>query len=161
MSKLTIATLLATLVVAAVSSSAAAPAACPRFEVTLVRPKASSDTRPVRSNGGVVHVDRAPIVSIDDITEAKFGDPDDLNGAGESMQIKILPGPAERLEQITADPKGVQLAVVLNDTALLNVFFSGGYGIGRDGMQIHTDDPGRIKDLPAVLNRCSAAIAMK
>lgn len=142
----------------AAGSATAAPAACPRFEAALIRDKASSDTRPVRSNGRIVQVDRTPIFDIDDVTEAKLGDPDDL-GAADSLQIKLRPEPAALLEQITADPKGVWLAVVLDNETLLNVLFSGGYGIGKDGLQIHTEDPRRVRGLPAVINRCSAAIA--
>jgi preprotein translocase subunit SecD len=147
------------LALADMAPARAASAPCPRFEIALVRTNASAETRPVHWNGRTIHVDQTPIIAMDDITEAKLGDPDSLQA--EALQLKFRPDAAARLEHITADPKGVRVATVLDDVALLNVFFSGGYGVGPQGMQISPGDPDTVKGLPETINRCSAAIAAR
>ena len=143
-------------VLGAATAVEAAPA-CPTVEIALVRAKASPETRPVRWKAQTIQVDRTPIITLDDIVDARWGDSDSLQA--EDLQLKFRDEPAERLFAATSDPKGVRLAVILNGRVELNTYFSGGYGIGREGLQLSPGEPEAFKDLPETIARCSKGMA--
>jgi hypothetical protein len=53
----------------------------------------------------------------------------------------------------------VPLAFVVDDQALMNVFFEGGYGVGLDGLQLSLSNLEAAAGIADAINRCSTAVA--
>jgi hypothetical protein len=65
------------------------------------------------------------------------------------------------MERITARPN-FPLAFVVDNDAIVSVVLTGGFGIGRDGLQVSVDrNEERIKRIYDTLSRCVAARAAK
>jgi hypothetical protein len=113
-------------------SSAVAIASCPRVDLTLVEPNASSETRPVKLGEQTILVRRNAITTTSDISE--------INVAGDDVDafisIKYKPEAAARLLNATTDHDGLRLAFVVDDDVWLAFTWQGPYGIGPDGTQL-------------------------
>ncbi len=113
-------------------SSAVATPSCPRVDLTLVEPSASSETRLVKLGEQTISVRRTAITTTSDITEIKFAGDD----ADTFISIKYTPQAAARLLDATTDHDGVKLAFVVDDDVWLAFAWQGPYGIGPDGTQL-------------------------
>ena len=125
----------------------AASARCPRAEVVEVMPKASAQTRPVAYRNGTIHVSRAPLATLADVVKVDFD-------ASRAIVLTFRPEVGERMERITTQP-GFPMAFVVDDDAVLSVVLEGGFGIGKNGLQISLDsDEERLKEISDSLSRC-------
>jgi hypothetical protein len=128
----------------------AASAGCPRAEVVEVMPKASTDTRPVNYQNGTIQVSRTPISTLKDIVSVGYNEP-------MAIQLAFTPEVGERMEQTTARPN-FPMAFVVDNDVVLSVVLQGGFGIGKDGLQITVDrNEERIRKVYDALRRCVAA----
>jgi hypothetical protein len=119
-------------VLAETLSLATATPSCPRMELTLVEPGASSDTRVAKLGTGVLHVRRDAITTTADISEIKVaGDDFDM-----SIQFEYKPDAAHRLLDATTDHDGLKLAFVVDDDVWLAFTWQGPHGIGPGGTQL-------------------------
>lgn len=131
------------------STARAASARCPRVEVVEVMPAASAETRPVAYRNGTIHVSRAPLAALADIVKVDFVAP-------RAILLAFRPEVGERMERITARPD-FPMAFVVDDDAVLSVVLEGGFGIGRNGLQISLDsNETRLKEIFDSLTRCGA-----
>jgi hypothetical protein len=129
---------------------------CPRAEVVEVMPKASAETRPVAYNSGTIHVSRTPLATLNDVVTIGFD-----KDAPWAIGLAFTPDVGERMERITARPN-FPLAFVVDNDAIVSVVLTGGFGIGRDGLQVSVDrNEERIKRIYDTLSRCVAARAAK
>ena len=127
----------------------AASASCPRAEVVEVMPKASAETRPVKYQNGTIHVSRTPLSTLADVVAIEFNPP-------RAIALAFTPAVGQRMERITARPN-FPMAFVVDDDAVLSVVLQGGFGIGKDGLQVSVDrNEERIKRIYDTLNRCIA-----
>lgn len=130
--------------------SAAAPQ-CPRAEVVEVMPKASAQTRPVSYQKRTIHVSRTPLSTLKDVVSIQFNGP-------EAIGLTFRPDVGERMERITGSRPNFPMAFVVDDDAVISVVLEGGFGIGKQGLQISVDrDFTRIKHLYDTLSRCVGA----
>jgi hypothetical protein len=113
-------------------SPTAATSSCPRVDVTLVEPSASSDARPVKLGQSTLFVRRNAITTTSDIAEMKLAGDD----ADTLIQIKYTDGAAARLLEATTDHDGLKLAFVVDDDVWLAFTWRGSHGIGLDGTQV-------------------------
>ena len=126
-------------------------AQCPRAEVVEVMPKASAETRPVAYRNGTIHVSRAPLSTMNDVVAVAFNPP-------QAIGLTFTPEVGERMERITGSRPNFPLAFVVDNDAVLSVVLEGGFGIGKDGLQISVDGNfDRIKMIYDTLSRCVAA----
>lgn len=126
------------------------PAAeCPRAEVVEVMPNATAETRAVAYRGGTIHVSTAPLATLKDIVKVGFNEP---GGIVLSFVAKV----GERMERITARPD-FPMAFVLDSDALVSVVLTGGFGIGKQGLQVSLDNEARARNVAATLSRCVAS----
>jgi len=131
-------------------ASHAAAASCPGVEFVRVEPRASADTRPVRFRGNrAIQVARVPIATAADLAKVEVVG-GDINPA---ILITLKPEAAARLERTTSEPN-FPLAVVLGDEALLSVVIEGGYGIGKDGVQVALGELERTGAVAAAIQGC-------
>jgi hypothetical protein len=129
----------------------ATSAQCPRAEVVEVMPKASAETRPVASRNGTIHVSRAPLSTLNDLVAVNFNPP----GA---IGLTFTPEVGERMERITGSRPNFPMAFVVDNDAVLSVVLEGGFGIGKEGLQISVDSNfDRIERIYDALSRCVAA----
>jgi Family of unknown function (DUF6152) len=105
---------------------------CPKVEVTLVEPSASSDARPVKLGTSTVFVRRKAITTTSDISEMKLAGDD----ADTLIQIKYTEPAAARLLDATTDHDGLKLAFVVDDDVWLAFTWRGSHGIEPDGTQV-------------------------
>lgn len=120
------------LVLAQTASPLAAKPSCPRVDLTVVEPGASSETRPVKQGERTIFVRRSAITTTTDISEIGVAG-DDLDT---SIRIKYKPDAAARLLDATTDHDGLKLAFVVDDDVWLAFTWQGPYGIGPDGTQL-------------------------
>jgi len=113
-------------------SPAAADASCPRVDITLVEPSASSETRAVKLGQGTLFVRRNAMATTRDISEIKVAGDD----ADTLIQIRYTEAAAARLHDATTDHDGLKLAFVVDDDVWLAFTWRGPYGIEPDGTQI-------------------------
>lgn len=140
------ATLLATastvaLGLAVACSEAAAQPACPRVDLTLVEPSASSETRPVKLGEQTIFVRRSAITTTSDISEINVAGDD----ADTLIRIKYNPDAAARLLDATTNHDGLRMAFVVDDDVWLAFTWQGPYGIGPDGTQLSLQDFGVVR----------------
>ena len=109
-----------------------AEVSCPRVDVTVVEPSASSETRPVKLGEMTMFVQRTAITTTSDISEIKVAG-DDIDTF---ISIKYKPEAAARLLAATTDHDGLKLAFVVDDDVWLAFTWRGPYGIGPEGTQI-------------------------
>jgi hypothetical protein len=129
-------------------------AQCPRAEVVEVMPMASSDTRPVSYRNRTIHVNRVPLTRLEDVVKIGFDAP-------WAIQLTFTTEVGERMERITARPD-FPMAFVVDNEAVLSVVLEGGFGIGKDGLQISVDtNEERIKRIYDALSRCVGARTAK
>lgn len=117
---------------AAVFSDAAAQPSCPRVDLTLVEPRASPETRPVRLGDRTIFVRRRAITTTGDISEIKVAG-DDVDTL---IRIKYNAAAAARLLDATTNHDGLRMAFVVDDDVWLAFTWQGPYGIGPDGTQL-------------------------
>ena len=113
-------------------SPGVATTSCPRVDLTVVEPEASSETRTVKVGERTVFVRRAAIVTTSDISEIKVAGDD----ADTSVQVKYKPDAAARVLAATTNHDGLKLAFVVDDDVWLSFTWHGPYGIGPDGTQL-------------------------
>lgn len=144
------------MIVAVVMSAAPTVSAqCPRVEVVEVMPKASAETRPVTYQKGTIHVSRAPLSTLNDVVAVDFNPP-------EAIGLTFTPEVGERMERITGSRPNFPMAFVVDKDAVLSVVLEGGFGIGKDGLQISVDTNfDRLKKIYDTLSRCVAARSRK
>ena len=105
---------------------------CPRVEVTLVEPSASSETRPVKLGQSTLFVRRNAITTTSDISEINVeGDDADV-----LIHINYAEAAAARLLEATTGHDGLKLAFVVADDVWLAFTWQGPYGIGPEGTQV-------------------------
>jgi preprotein translocase subunit SecD len=105
----------------------------------IVEPKASPETRPVKTGGGHrAFVSRTPITATHDITDIKLaGDAYDTQ-----VQLKFTPAAARRLHDATTNQSGLHIAFVVDDVAMSAVTWTGPYGMDADlGVQLSLGKP--------------------
>jgi hypothetical protein len=111
---------------------AVAQASCPRVDLTLVEPSASSETRAVKLGEQTIFVRQRAVTTTSDISEIKV--------AGDDFEtlilIKYKPAAAARLLDATTNHDGLKMAFVVDDAVLLAFTWQGPYGIGPDGTQL-------------------------
>jgi Family of unknown function (DUF6152) len=107
-------------------------ASCPRVDLTVVEPSASSEARAVKLGQHTIFVQRAAITTTSDISEIKVAG-DDFDTL---VRIKYKPDAAARLLDATTDHDGLKLAFVVDDDVWLFFTWQGPYGIGSDGTQL-------------------------
>jgi len=105
---------------------------CPRVDLTLVEPSASSETRAVKLGEHTLFVRRAAITTTSDISDIKVAGDD----ADTSIQVKYKPDAAARLLDATTGHDGLKLAFVVDDDVWLSFTWQGPYGIGPAGTQL-------------------------
>ena len=133
-------------------ASAAVAAQCPRAEVVEVMPRASAETRPVSYRNRTIHVSRVPLATLEDVVKVGFDAP-------WAIQLTFTTQVGERMERITARPD-FPLAFVVDDEAVVSVVLEGGFGIGKDGLQVSVDrDEARTKRIYDALSRCAGVRA--
>lgn len=126
-------------------------AQCPRAEVVEVMPTVSPETRPVVYGNGTIHVSRAPLATLNDVVKVGF-DADTPWAIG----LTFTPEVGERMERITSRPN-FPMAFVLDNDAIISVVLTGGFGIGKGGLQVSVDrNEERIKKIYDTLSRCIA-----
>jgi Family of unknown function (DUF6152) len=113
-------------------SPKAVTSTCPRVDMTLVEPSASSDTRPVKLGTSTVFVRRNAITTTSDISGLKLAGDD----ADTLIQIKYTERAAARLHEATTDHDGLKLAFVVDDDVWLAFTWRGSHGIEPDGTQV-------------------------
>jgi hypothetical protein len=116
----------------AASIEAVTQPSCPRVDLTLVEPSASSETRPVKLGDETIFVRRSAITTTSDISEIKVTG-DDFETL---ILIKYKPAAAARLLDATTNHDGLKMAFVVDDAVLLAFTWQGPYGIGPDGTQL-------------------------
>lgn len=126
----------AVLWLAAAGSGAAAQSSCPRVEMTLVEPSASSETRPVKDADETIFVRRSAITTTSDISEIEIARDDAGDDADVLILIKYTPDAAARLFDATTDRDGQRMALVVDDEVWLAFMWRGPYGIGPSGTQL-------------------------
>ena len=132
----------------------AASARCPRAEVVEVMPKASAETRPVAYGNGTIHVSRVPLSTLSDVVEIQFAPP-------WAIGLTFTPDVGERMQRMTARPN-FPMAFVVDNDVMLSVVLEGGFGIGKDGLQITAGrNQERVKNLYDTLSRCVAQRSAK
>jgi preprotein translocase subunit SecD len=104
---------------------------CAHAEHVLVRSSPSPDTRPIKLDGGTIHVDRIPIATSSDLIEVS-ADPGDKS----TVRLKYNAAAAERLTQATTNNAGARLAFLLDDEVLLLVTWQGEFGFAASGVQL-------------------------
>jgi len=116
-----------------VCGPAAAAPACPNAGWTIVEPKASPETRPVKAGPRTIFVRRSQITATADLTEIKLaGDAYDT-----LVQMRFTPEAAKRLHDATANRDGLHIAFVVDDLAMSAVTWTGPYGMDAEyGAQI-------------------------
>ena len=125
---------------------------CPRAEVVEVMAKASAETRPVTYQNGTIHVSRAPLATLNDVVKLTYD-----KETPWAIGLTFTPDVGERMERTTARPN-FPMAFVVDNEAILSVVLTGGFGIGKAGLQVSVDrNEGRIKTLYDRLSRCVAA----
>jgi hypothetical protein len=143
---------------AAIADEVAAQRACPRVDLTLVRPSASAETRPVKNGDHTIFVLRNAITTIADIFE--------INVAGDDVDTLILikynAAAAARLLEATTDRDGQRMALVVDDDVVLAFTWEGPYGIGPDGTQLSLQDYGlaRAQRLVEAIRSCAGPRAL-
>lgn len=105
---------------------------CPRVDLTLVEPSASSATRAVKLGEHTLFVRRAAITTTSDISEIKVAGDD----ADTTIQVKYKPDAAARLLHATTGHDSLKLAFVVDDDVWLSFTWQGPYGIGPAGTQL-------------------------
>ena len=105
---------------------------CPRVDLTLVEPSASSETRPVKLGDEAIFVRRSAITTTSDISEIKVAGDDVLR----SIQIKYNPTAAARLLDATTNRDGQRMAFVVDDDVWLAFTWEGPYGTGGTQLTI-------------------------
>jgi len=131
-----------------VATPTAGAAQCPRAEVVEVMPKASAQTRPVKYRNGTIHVSRTPLSTLKDVVSVVFNGP-------EAIGLTFTTDVGERMERITGSRPNFPMAFVVDDDAVISVVLEGGFGIGKQGLQISVDSNfERIKRLYDTLSRC-------
>jgi hypothetical protein len=139
------------LVLTAISDEAAAAPPCPRVDLTLVEPSASSETRPVKLGERTIFVRQQALTTTGDISEIKVGG-DEVDSF---VLIKYKPEPAARLLAATTDHEGLKLAFVVDDDVWLAFMWRGPYGIGPDGTQLSVRRPlARAQELMEAVRGC-------
>jgi hypothetical protein len=151
--RLLAAALTAALGLTAARTEAVAQPSCPRVDVTLVEPSASSATRPVKLGDETLFVRRSSITTTSDISGIKVAGDD----ADTLIQIKYKPAAAARLLAATTNHDGVRIAIVVDDDVLLAFTWQGPYGIGPDGTQLSLRDYGvaRAQKLAESIRGCT------
>jgi hypothetical protein len=130
---LRLAGVLAALGLALAAQDAAAGAACPSVGFTLVEPRASPDTRPVKlPEGQVLFVRRDAITTTNDIAEIRLSEERDAT----LILLKFKPEAAARLQAVTTNRSGIRIAFLVDDRALLAPVWQGPYGMDTDGTQV-------------------------
>ena len=128
--------------------TAAVNAQCPRAEVVEVMPNASPDTRPVAYRSETIHVSLTPLSTLADVVKVGFDEP-------WAILLTFKPEVAERMERITSRPD-FPMAFVVDNEALVSVVLKGGFGIGKQGLQVSLDDEERASRVANALSRCLA-----
>jgi len=135
-------------------SPGAVTTSCPRVDLTVVEPSASSETRPAKLGQRTIFVRRNAITTTSDISEIKIAG-DDVDTL---IQIKYQPQAAARLLDATTGHDGLRLAFVVDDDAWLAFTWQGPYGIGPDGTQLSIQHGlAKAEALAESIGSCSAA----
>jgi hypothetical protein len=120
---------------------AAAAQSCPEVGFTMIEPRASGETRPVKFwRGGPIHVRRNLLTTTADIADVRL-EPGDHT----LMLFKFTPEAGARLEDATTGRSGLRLAFVADDEALLSITWEGEYGMGREGVQVSLANEGQAR----------------
>jgi len=146
----------AVLAFAAAAGQASAAPACPNASWVIVEPKASPETRPVRTSPRHrIFVRRTPITTTADITEIKLaGDAYDTQ-----VLLKFTPEAALRLHDATTNKSGLHIAFVVDNRAVSALTWTGPYGMDANlGVQISLGDPEpRLAPLIEAIRKCIGA----
>jgi len=134
------------------SSATHAEQPCPRVEFAVVHPKASADTRPVRYGARTLHVDRIPITSLEDISEAHT----DKDPRAATVFLSFKTEATGRLSSVTTNHSGIQLAFVIDSEVVLSVTWQGDYGLDSTGVQVSLQNTRRANAIVDTINRCLA-----
>jgi preprotein translocase subunit SecD len=118
---------------ALITGPATAAPACPNAGWTIVEPKASPATRPVKAGPRTIFARRSQITATADLTEIKLaGDAYDT-----LVQMRFTPEAAKRLHDATTNRDGLHIAFVVDDRAISAVTWTGPYGMDAEsGAQI-------------------------
>ena len=136
-------------------AAAATAAACPNVGFTVVEPKASSETRPVRiGKHQTIFVRRDALTTTADIARISLkGDDEDT-----LILITFKPAAAARLHDATTDHSGMRAAFVADDDVLMAFTWSGPYGMDTDGSQLSIlHGMARARPLVEAIRRCTGA----
>lgn len=123
--------------VAVTSYGAAADAACPKVGFTIVEPKATPQTRPLKvGKDQTLFIRTQWLTTTTDIAEIKlerseYGDEDDV-----LLQIKFTPAADQRLHDATTHRSGMRIAFLFDEEVLANVVWEGPYGMHTGGTQV-------------------------
>ena len=122
---------------------------CPVVEVVEVMPTPSAETRPVAYQNRTIHVSRTPLATLNDVVTLGYD-----KETPWAIGLNFTPDVGERMERITARPN-FPMAFVVDNEAILSVVLTGGYGIGKSGLQVSVDrNEERIKKIYGELSRC-------
>jgi len=99
------------------ASKAAAQPSCPRVDLTLVEPRASSETRPVTLGDLTIYVRRSAIATTSDISEIELVRDEAREDGDVFVLITHIPAAAARLLDTTTDRDGQNMALVVDDDA--------------------------------------------
>ncbi|MEP7314039.1 MAG: hypothetical protein ABI859_15765 [Pseudomonadota bacterium] len=122
---------------AVASHNVAAAAVCPEVGFNIVEPRATAETRALRTgNGQTLYLQREPLTTTSDITEVKLltpagGDVDDV-----LIQIKFTALADQRLHEATTNRSGMRIAFLFDEAVLLSVVWEGPYGMETGGTQV-------------------------
>ena len=132
------------------SAAQQSAAQCPRAEVVEVLPKASASTRPATYRGATIHVGKTPISTLNDVVAVDYHPP-------QAIGLTFTPAVGERMERITGSRPNFPMAFVVDNDAVISVVLEGGFGIGKNGLQISVDNNfERLKRIYDTLSRCVA-----
>jgi len=122
---------------AAMGNGVLANAACPKVGFTVVEPRATPETRPLKvGRNQTIFVRRELITTTNEITEIKIKGAED--GAADDVLIllKFTPVADQRLHDATTNHSGMRIAFLFDDEVLSNIVWQGPYGMYTGGTQL-------------------------
>jgi hypothetical protein len=123
--------------IAMTSCGKASDTLCPAVGFTVVEPRATPETRPVRvGTDQTIFIRREWITTTSDISEIKIARPDYGEKDDVLILIKFTPLADQRLHDATTDRSGMRMAFMFDDEVVINFVWEGPYGMYTGGTQV-------------------------